>query len=69
VGPGVPSTGGITGSNLKNIFTIVFKQQYISERVDVGYTALDLIRFMINDQWQVASFPDTSPAHHHQGQS
>ena len=41
-------TVGITECNLKNIFTMVFKQQYIRERGDVGYTASDLVRFMIN---------------------
>ena len=32
LGPGVPSTVGITESNRKNIFTMVFKKQYTRER-------------------------------------
>jgi len=64
VGPAVPSTVGITESNLKNIFNMVFKQQYSRENRDIGNTtASDLVRFMISngylviDHGQVASFP------------
>eukprot|EP00092_Neocalanus_flemingeri_P108624 GFUD01139505.1.p1 GENE.GFUD01139505.1~~GFUD01139505.1.p1 ORF type:complete len:1236 (+),score=447.39 GFUD01139505.1:45-3752(+) len=64
VGPGVPSTVGITENNVKNIFNMVFKQQYIRVQGNIGnITSSDLVRFMVQDGYlvldhgQVSSFP------------
>jgi len=64
VGPGVSSAVGMTESNLKNIFNMVFKSQYSRMQGDIGSTtSSELVRYMNNngylvmDHGQVSSFP------------
>ena len=64
VGPGVPTTVGITESYLKRVFDMVFKQQYSRNNHPIDdISPSEVIQFMVTngylviDHGQVAAFP------------
>jgi len=64
VGPGVPTTVGITESYLKRVFDMVFKQQYSRNNQPIDdISPSEVIQFMVTngylviDHGQVAAFP------------